>query len=150
MPKNGTGSDVHAAQTNVQRTPPTRVQLDTLRFVVEHVAQRGYPPTLQSIADSFGLRSAHASTCRLRAMKRRGWITNNEYCKTSAYAVTDLGYEALGLLAAGSQRPTAEPITGYCDPPVMRCERCARVLFGDAHVKHVCLAEDVESVRGAA
>lgn len=136
---------------NAQRTPPTLRQIETLRFIAEHVELHGYPPTLRTICAKFSLRSSYAVTCRLNGLVRRGWITPNEAYKTSAYAITARGHEALGGKPLGPVVPTpGAAITGYVDPPTMRCLECARTLFRNAHQQHRCLPEDVALVRGAA
>lgn len=139
----------HSNPLNVQRTPPTLRQIETLRFIAEHVADHDCPPPLRVICAKFGLRSSYAATCRLRKLIRRGWITPNDLGKHRAYSVTERGHEALGGRPIGQAERLAA-ITGYVDPPTMRCPECARVLFRAAHQGHRCLSEDVACVRGAA
>ena len=129
--------------------PPTALQLATLRFIVRQIAERGYPPTVREIQGHFGLRSSYSITCRLRWMTSKGFLRRAEFGASRAYVVTDAGYRAAGFELTARKGAVAQ-ITGHVDPAAMRCEMCARVLFGSSHVGHVCLAEDVESVRGSA
>ena len=53
----------------------TEQQNEVLKFIRAFVSKRGFPPTRQEIADSFGWAYASAAESHLRAIERKGRIT---------------------------------------------------------------------------
>lgn len=54
--------------------PPTKRQLEVLRFVAAHRRSEGYAPTCREICDHFGWASTVAAVSHLRALERRGLV----------------------------------------------------------------------------
>jgi repressor LexA len=49
-------------------------QLQTLQFVAEAVAERGYPPSVREICEALGLASSSTVHSHLQALQRKGFI----------------------------------------------------------------------------
>lgn len=52
----------------------TQRQLETLRYVAETVADRGYPPSVREIGEAMGLASSSTVHSHLQALQRKGFI----------------------------------------------------------------------------
>lgn len=87
------------------RRPPTLRQLRVLRFVADHTAARGYPPTLREIATAMGICSTNGASDHLRALERRGLVATTPIV-SRGLVLTDAGR---ALLA--SSAPEAQPTT---------------------------------------
>ncbi|MFA9432813.1 transcriptional repressor LexA [Egicoccus sp. AB-alg2] len=57
--------------------PLTRQQERVLRAIHEHVALRGYQPSIREIADALGLRSAGSVHFHLRNLEAQGYLTRS-------------------------------------------------------------------------
>ncbi len=49
-------------------------QLQTLHFIAEAVAERGYPPSVREICEGMGLASSSTAHSHLKALQRKGYI----------------------------------------------------------------------------
>lgn len=61
----------------------TEIQKNVCRFIREHLAQKGFPPTRVEIAENFGWRSPNAAEVHIQALKKKGVISS-----TPGYART--------------------------------------------------------------
>jgi repressor LexA len=52
----------------------TERQLQTLQFIAEAVAERGYPPSVREICEGMGLTSSSTAHSHLQALQRKGYI----------------------------------------------------------------------------
>lgn len=125
-------------------------QIDTLRFIANYTADSGYPPSFREMAYQFGVKSTNTVADRLWRLEKLGLLERGSF-KRRAITLTAAAYQAIGgKPAVAGVFPSLGPITGYVDPPTMRCPDCARILFGQSHIRYRCLPEDVALVRGAA
>lgn len=69
----------------------TDKQKNILWFIKWHNEQHGYPPTLQEIANQFGMRWRHAVLSHLIALEKKGYIKRE---KNRSRAITILSKEA--------------------------------------------------------
>lgn len=53
---------------------PTQIQLDTLDWMREYIAEHGMPPTIREIGAAFGIKSTNGVHDRLMGMKRKGLL----------------------------------------------------------------------------
>lgn len=58
-------------------TAPTPMQLEVLRVIRNHVADRGYPPTVREIGEELRLTSPSTVLAHLRGLERAGCITRD-------------------------------------------------------------------------
>ncbi len=58
-----------------KRLTPRQQQI--LEFVTSTIRDRGYPPTVREIADSFGIRSPNGVHAHLRSLERKGYLTRD-------------------------------------------------------------------------
>ncbi len=103
----------------------TKRQEDVLKFIAGYVADRGYPPSYQEIADAFGIASKHGVVRHLEALIRKGYI---EKTGTTARSIRiiDKSYQAdpdvvnlplIGSVAAGFPIFAEENRDGYVAVP---------------------------------
>lgn len=60
------------------RSTPTKREHDLLRMIDEYTRVRGFPPTLQEMADTLGVSTTRA-TCLATECQRRGWLLHEEH-----------------------------------------------------------------------
>ncbi|NUQ33445.1 MAG: transcriptional repressor LexA [Planctomycetaceae bacterium] len=59
------------------RTSPetlTDRQKEVLTFIIDHIGERSFPPTVAEIATKFGFNSPNASASHLNALRKKGYI----------------------------------------------------------------------------
>ncbi len=56
----------------------TDKQRDVLRLIAQKVNEAGFPPTLQELADEFGVASKNAVLRHLNALEKKGYISKRE------------------------------------------------------------------------
>jgi repressor LexA len=56
----------------------TKRQEQTLDFIRQSIAERGYPPTLREIGESMGIRSTNGVNDHLRALERKGYLRRED------------------------------------------------------------------------
>jgi repressor LexA len=66
----------------------TKRQEQTLDFIRQSIAQRGYPPTLREIGEHMGIRSTNGVNDHLRALERKGYL-RREDMKSRALKLVD-------------------------------------------------------------
>jgi repressor LexA len=66
----------------------TKKQKETLDFIREFWADKGYAPSYDDIADAVGLRSKSGINRLISALKERGWI---DYIPNKARSIRVLG-----------------------------------------------------------
>lgn len=54
---------------------PSPRQAEVLRFIAEHAAQHGYPPTLREICNGIGIVSTNGASDHINGLIRKGMLT---------------------------------------------------------------------------
>lgn len=54
----------------------TEIQKNVCRFIQDHSAQKGFPPTRVEIAENFGWRSPNAAEVHIQALKKKGVVSS--------------------------------------------------------------------------
>lgn len=67
-------------------------QTDVLRFVRSYMRRHRMPPTIQEIADAFGLSSANAVVKHLRALEKKGYLEREPNQARGLRLVEDVGF----------------------------------------------------------
>jgi len=75
--------------------PPTARQVDVLRFIAQHTAEHGYPPTHREICVGIGVESTHGVAQHIEALKRKGLVSRKPLVSRGV-VVTALGRALLG------------------------------------------------------
>lgn len=100
--------------THLARTPPTRRQLELLRYVGTYLGINGFVPSIREIASAHDISSTNAVNDHLIAFERKGLILRQPHT-ARGYRLTDAAHE---LLAAPSP-PVKEDIRlAALDAPV--------------------------------
>jgi repressor LexA len=81
--------------------PLTKRQNQILKYISEHIDNRGFPPTRNELSEHFGFRSPNAAESHLRALAKKGVIAL-ERGRSRGIALTALS--AAALPAAGRMR----------------------------------------------
>ncbi len=55
----------------------TQRQQQILDFVTTSIRERGYPPTVREIADTFGIRSPNGVHAHLKSLEKKGYLTRD-------------------------------------------------------------------------
>lgn len=97
-----------------------------LKFIVEYVNDRGYPPSIREIGNSFGISSLRGVTVHLDALERKGYIKR----ASTSRSITVIGQTGstapsrnvtfvplLGTIAAGVPILAAENIETHVPVP---------------------------------
>lgn len=71
----------------------SRRQSQALRYIVESVTTRGFPPTIQELCHALGCRSTNAVHQLVRALERKGYVRRGERGKARNLQLTE---KALG------------------------------------------------------
>jgi SOS-response transcriptional repressor LexA len=114
---------------------PTRRQLQALRFVAQHMIERGFAPTLREIAQHMGIGSTNGVQDHLARLERKGFLLRDPM-RSRAMRLTPAGFDILGIprphtdgvLSAPylSVAPIVQVNEGWC------CPRCrAQTFDGD-------------------
>jgi repressor LexA len=93
-----------------------------LRFIVEYVNDKGYPPSIREIGNSFGISSLRGVTVHLDALERKGFIKR----ASTSRSITVIGQTGstapnrnitmlpiVGTIAAGVPITAMENISGH-------------------------------------
>ena len=94
----------------------TERQRQTLQFIAETVAERGYPPSVREIGEALGLASSSTVHSHLQALQRKGYLRIDP---TKPRAIEVLFDPETGLAA----RAAAGALRSRCSaasPPVLR------------------------------
>src|SRR5437660_12250260 len=77
-------------------------------FIRKHIDDKGYPPTVRDIGDSFKIKSPNGVMCHLKALEKKGLITRKGF-RARAIMLSDhkpskgrQGIPMLGRVAAGT------------------------------------------------
>ena len=82
-------------------TSLTERQLEVLRFIVNEIEMRGYPPTIREIGEALGIASTNGVNDHLKALERKGHL-QRDAAKSRALIPTPLARQALGLERQGN------------------------------------------------
>lgn len=88
------------------RAKLSKRQAMVLDYILQSIAERGYPPTIREIAKHMGIRSTNGVTDHLKALERKGLITRDQ-ARSRAIQPVHLEGEwvevpILGRIAAGA------------------------------------------------
>jgi len=123
------------------------VQRQTLEFLRNFIADKGYAPTLKDIALHIGVKSASTAHFHLERLEQKGFIRrgNGGFLELVEYAAPELGPTAvplLGVIAAGQPIEAIEQKTMIDIPPSMidgRGEVYCLEVSGDSMIDaHIC------------
>ncbi len=137
-------------------------QQAVLEFIADYIAQFGYPPTFQEIADAFGIVSKHGVVRHLAALEKKGYITRSDTLARSIRIIhpqyappTDdvIQVPLVGRVAAGYPVLAEENIEDYVMLPrtLVRSEGryFALRVHGDSMVNSGILDGDMVIVQSA-
>src|SRR5438876_11850635 len=93
-----------------------------LKFIVEYVNDKGYPPSIREIGNAFGISSLRGGTVHLDALERKGYIKRASTSR-SITVIVQTGRTApsrkvtvvpvVGTTAAGIPMTATENIDGH-------------------------------------
>ena len=69
-----TGAEIREARSRAL----TDRQRMVLEFIRDHIASKGYPPTVREIGAHMGIRSTNGVADHLRALERKGYLTKGD------------------------------------------------------------------------
>ena len=97
-----------------------------LKFIVEYVGDKGYPPSIREIGNAFGISSLRGVTVHLDALERKGYIKR----ASTSRSITVIGHTGstapsrnvaflplVGSIAAGVPITAAENVDGHVPVP---------------------------------
>lgn len=98
----------------------TARQREALNFIINHIAQRGFPPSIREIGAALDISSLRGVTVHLDALERKGWI-KRESASRGIHVLAPIparkkGAESvpiIGTIAAGLPILAVENIEGY-------------------------------------
>ena len=138
----------------------TEKQERILDFIVEHISQHGFPPTIREIGNNFGFSTLRGVTVHLDALERKGYIRR----ASTARSITVVGRTGrpkpvsdipclplIGTIAAGTPITASENVEGFVPVPleIARHHEGAFVLRvrGDSMVDDHILPRDLVIIR---
>jgi SOS-response transcriptional repressor LexA len=99
-----------------------------LQFIRDHIASKGYPPTVREIGAHMGIRSTNGVADHLRALERKGYLQS-----------TDFRARGLRLIS---------PLTGMSDDPDVHPHDQASV-FAENRALRQLVTKALNTVRAA-
>lgn len=69
---------INSSADPIQPQPLTARQNEILRYIEMQIAKHGYPPTIREIGANFGIRSTNGVNDHIQALRRKGYITQQE------------------------------------------------------------------------
>jgi len=138
----------------------TERQAEVLNFIIEHLGDQGYPPTVAEIADHFGFSSPNAAASHLNALRKKGYIRveprasrgievlrRADGAKQGATLAPSL--PIIGRVAAGSPILAEEHIEGTIGVETAAFGRQADYLlrvFGDSMIELGIFEDDLVAI----
>lgn len=86
----------------------TERQQQVLGFILRHIAEHRYPPTVREIGAALDIRSTNGVSDHLKALERKGYL-GREGMKSRALTPTPAAWEALGIEQVGETRDSSPP-----------------------------------------
>jgi repressor LexA len=135
------------AESTFQSSTLAPVQRQTLEFLRNFLAERGYAPALKDIADFIGVKSASTAHFHLERLEDKGFIRRGEDGRLEILdrATPQLGPTAVplvGVIAAGCPIEAVEQSTTIEIPPSMIDSRgevyCLEVSGNSMIDEHIC------------
>jgi repressor LexA len=136
-----------ADATGFQSSTLAPVQRQTLEFLRNFLAEKGYAPSLKSIADFIGVKSASTAHFHLERLEQKGFIRRGSdgMLEILDRATPELGPSAVplvGVIAAGRPIEAVEQSTTIEIPPSMIDGRgevyCLEVSGNSMIDEHIC------------
>lgn len=95
-------------------------QMEVLRFMMETIQRKGFPPTVREIANALGIRSTSTVHSDIKELSAKGYLRKDP-SKPRAIVLTDAGAEAAGIREsadgaaeeASREEAVPEPLTDY-------------------------------------
>jgi repressor LexA len=137
----------HNAESAFQSSTLAPVQRQTLEFLRNFLADKGYAPALKDIADFIGVKSASTAHFHLERLEDKGFIRRGDDGKLEILdrATPQLGPTAVplvGVIAAGCPIEAVEQSTTIEIPPSMIDSRgevyCLEVSGNSMIDEHIC------------
>lgn len=145
--KNRKQSETIAADAGFQSSTLAPVQRQTLEFLRNFLAERGYAPSLKAISDFIGVKSASTAHFHLERLEQKGFIRRGAegMLEILERATPELGPSAVplvGVIAAGRPIEAIEQSTTIEIPPSMIDGRgevyCLEVSGSSMIDEHIC------------
>ena len=73
----------------------TKRQQLVLQYIIEHIEQWGYPPTIREIGDHLGIKSTNGVNDHLKALERKGYLIRQDAKSRAIKPVLDIEGELL-------------------------------------------------------
>ncbi len=95
----------------------TKAQKRVFDFILQHIRQKGYPPTVREVASAFGYRSPLAAKQHIDALVKKGYLRRAPSVSRGlslvvplSYSTTTLNIPVVGTIRAGRPILAAENI----------------------------------------
>jgi repressor LexA len=136
----------------------TARQREVLEFIVNHIAERGFPPSIREIGAALGISSLRGVTVHLDALERKGWI-NRENASRGIQVLVPVptrrkgsaSVPLLGTIAAGVPILAIENVESYIPVPEEMSDRSGSLFAlhvrGDSMVGDAILPGDIVIIR---
>jgi len=136
----------------------TARQREVLNFIINHIAERGFPPSIREIGAALDISSLRGVTVHLDALERKGWIKRENASRgihvLAPIPVRKKGAESvpiIGTIAAGLPILAVENIEGYVLVPEDMLGRSGEVfalkVSGDSMIGDAILPGDLVIIR---
>lgn len=122
-------------------------------YIVEHISQRGFPPSVREIGEAVGLRSPSTVHAHLKSLEKAGLIEKGQARQRRAITLADRDYltervPILGAVTAGQPILAVEDALGYLNyEPQDAGEHFALKIRGDSMTGAGILDGDMVVVR---
>lgn len=95
----------------------TQRQKNVLEYISDHLADKGYPPTLRDIADHLNISGTLGVMKHLDALERKGYIRKiagtSRGITLTRHSAAAVSLPVVGVVRAGLPQPAIEDIEGY-------------------------------------
>src|SRR5688572_25069430 len=87
-------------------------QQQVLEFIEDRIKSWGYPPTIREIGEHLGIKSTNGVADHLKALKRKGYLTQREMKSRTLAPVSPIRGGVLPALTSRGQQTVAVPLLG--------------------------------------
>src|SRR6476469_319945 len=94
--------------------PPelTDRQREVLSFIEDRIKTWGYPPTIREIGEHLGIKSTNGVADHLKALKRKGYLTQREMKSRTLAPVTPSASNVVPALTSRGKSTISVPLLG--------------------------------------